>query len=189
VSDAPTLVLTLAERPGVESTPADERAFEPATTLDAEGFGSLLDRETPVLLAAARAVLLDEADAQDLVQTTLELAWRHRATLREPGAGRGWLLTIQMREAFRWRRRFARFVRLDAGVVEIPGPSVASADTIAIRDALRRLTPRVRAAVVLHHMVGLPVAEVATALGTSPNTVKTQLRVGLSRLREELRDG
>jgi RNA polymerase sigma-70 factor, ECF subfamily len=189
VTDAPTLVLTLAEQPGIDTTAADEPLRDGACALDAEGFGALLDRETPVLLAAARAVLLDESDAQDLVQTTLELAWRHRASLREPAAGRGWLLTIQMREAFRWRRRLARFVRLDAGVVEIPGPSVASADTIAVRDALRRLTPRVRAAVVLHHMVGLPVGEVATALGTTSNTVKTQLRVGLARLREELRDG
>jgi RNA polymerase sigma-70 factor (ECF subfamily) len=189
VTDAPSLVLMLAERPGIDTATAEPATVDRATTLDAEGFGALLDRETPVLLAAARAVLLHDADAQDLVQTTLEVAWRHRAALRDPAAGRGWLLTIQMREAFRWRRRLARFVRLDPGVVEIPGPSVASADTVAIRDALRRLTPRVRAAVVLHHMVGLPVGEVAQALGTSPNTVKTQLRVGLARLREELRDG
>jgi RNA polymerase sigma-70 factor, ECF subfamily len=189
VTDAPTLVLTLAEQPGNATTAADAPALDGARTLDAEGFGALLDRETPVLLAAARAVLLDDADAQDVVQTTLELAWRHRSTLRDPAAGRGWLLRIQMREAFRWRRRLGRLVRLDAGVVEIPGPSVAPADTVAIRDALRRLPPRVRAAVVLHHMVGLPVAEVAGALGTSPNTVKTQLRVGLGRLRKELRDG
>ena len=189
MTDAPSLVLTLAEQPGIDTTAAEPPTLDRANALDAAGFGALLDRETPVLLAAARAVLLHDADAQDLVQTTLEVAWRHRAALREPAAGRGWLLRIQMREAFRWRRRLARFVRLDAGVVEIAGPSVASADTAAIRDALRRLTPRVRAAVVLHHMVGLPVGEVAQALGTSPNTVKTQLRLGLARLREELRDG
>lgn len=37
-------------------------------------------------------------------------------------------------------------------------------------------------------MAGLPVAEVAAALGVSPNTVKTQLKVGLARLREALDD-
>jgi DNA-directed RNA polymerase specialized sigma24 family protein len=34
----------------------------------------------------------------------------------------------------------------------------------------------------------LSVAEVAEAMGTSPNTVKTQLRLGLARLREVLGD-
>lgn len=64
----------------------------------------------------------------------------------------------------------------------------SSSASVAVRDALRSLSPRVRAAVVLHHMAGLPVAEVAAALGVSPNTVKTQLKVGLARLREVLDD-
>jgi DNA-directed RNA polymerase specialized sigma24 family protein len=37
-------------------------------------------------------------------------------------------------------------------------------------------------------MAGLPVREVAEAMGTSENTVKTQLRVGLARLRAEVGD-
>lgn len=37
-------------------------------------------------------------------------------------------------------------------------------------------------------MTGLSVAETAVALGTSENTVKSQLRVGLSRLRGLLAD-
>jgi DNA-directed RNA polymerase specialized sigma24 family protein len=39
---------------------------------------------------------------------------------------------------------------------------------------------------VLHYYADLPVAEVAAAMGTSENTVKTQLRHGLARLRESL---
>jgi DNA-directed RNA polymerase specialized sigma24 family protein len=39
---------------------------------------------------------------------------------------------------------------------------------------------------VLHYYADLPVAEVATAMGTSQNTVKSQLRTGLARLRESL---
>jgi RNA polymerase sigma-70 factor (ECF subfamily) len=63
-----------------------------------------------------------------------------------------------------------------------------SADLVAVREALGRLSPRVRAVVVLHHLIGLPVDEVANALGTSPNTVKSQLQTGLARLRRELDD-
>ena len=66
-----------------------------------------LGRETPVLLAAARALLRNEADARDLVQTTLEIAARKASDLRDPAALRAWLLAIQVREAFRFRRRLS----------------------------------------------------------------------------------
>jgi DNA-directed RNA polymerase specialized sigma24 family protein len=49
------------------------------------------------------------------------------------------------------------------------------------------LSLRMRASVALHHMAGLSVAETAQALATSENTVKTQLRVGLRRLKESLK--
>jgi RNA polymerase sigma factor (sigma-70 family) len=89
----------------------------------------------------------------------------------------------------RLRRRFRRLVRLDPGLLAIPVDDPDAAASIAVRDALRRLSPRVRAAVVLHHMVGLSVRETAAALGTSENTVKSQLKAGLQRLREALGDG
>jgi RNA polymerase sigma-70 factor (ECF subfamily) len=159
-----------------------------AVPLTGAELGEALAREAPILLAAARAIVLDDAEAEDLVATTLEIAVRRVATLREPAALRSWLLTIQTREAFRVRRRLSRLVRFDAGVSEIPGPGLADTDLLAVRDALRRLPERIRAAVVLHHLVGLSIAETGAALGTSENTVKSQLRVGLQRLRASLRD-
>jgi RNA polymerase sigma-70 factor (ECF subfamily) len=168
--------------------PLSPEAASPAAAGELEAFGKALQREAPVLLAAARAITLDDAEAEDLVQATFELALRHRASLREPGALRSWLLTIQAREAFRLVRRLRRMVRFGPAITEIAVPGPTNADSVAVRDALRSLSPRVRAAVVLHHMAGLPVAEVATALGVSPNTVKTQLKVGLARLRDTLGD-
>ena len=159
-----------------------------ATPLAGAALGEALAREAPILLAAARAIVLDDAEAEDLVATTLEIAVRRAGSLREPAALRSWLLTIQTREAVRGRRRLSRLVRFDAGVAEIPVAGLADADQLAVRDALRRLPARMRAAVVLHHLVGLSVAETSAALGTSENTVKSQLRVGLQRLRASLAD-
>ncbi len=147
-----------------------------------------LERHTPILLAAARALLRDEADARDLVQTTLEIAMRRSSDLRDPMALRSWLLTIQIREAFRIRRRLARLVHFDPAIVDlgaVPGPEP---DVIALRTALRRLPPRARAAVALHYLAGLPVTEVARVMAISENTAKGHLKAGLTRLREELRD-
>ena len=151
--------------------------------------GQELQRHTPILLAAARALLRNEADALDLVQTTLEIGLRKAGDLRDPAALRAWLLAIQVREAFRFRRRLAHLVRLNPDVVELspaPGPD---ADVIALRNVLAKLPPRARAAVVLHYLADLSVADVARAMSISENTTKGHLKAGLARLREELKDG
>lgn len=58
--------------------------------------------------------------------------------------------------------------------------------TFDFRDAINGLPPRMRAAIALHAIADLPVAEVARALGTSENTVKSQLREARARLRVTL---
>ncbi len=158
--------------------------------IDAVALGAAFEREAPILLAAARAITFDTAEAEDLVQTTFELAIRNVHQLRDPRALRAWLLTIQTREAFRMIRRLRRGfgLRGSGGLLDIPVAPVASTDHIVVRDALRGLPPRMRAVVVLHHMAGMTVPQVARAVGRSENTVRSQLRVGLQRLREALRD-
>jgi RNA polymerase sigma-70 factor (ECF subfamily) len=141
----------------------------------------------PTLLAAARYLVRSEADALDLVQTTLEIAVRQRAQLRDPARLRAWLLAIEAREAFRLRRRLRGLVSLDGGtVLEVPAPGGPSDDDLELRAAVARLPQRMRAAVVLHHMAGLSVAETAAAMAVSENTAKTLLRLGLAKLREVL---
>lgn len=53
-------------------------------------------------------------------------------------------------------------------------------------EALRQLSPRQRASVVLHHAAGYPVREVAAILGSTPAAVKVHLKRGRDRLRESL---
>lgn len=149
------------------------------------------DRElialAPVLLAAARYLVGSEADALDLVQTTLEIAVRRRGQLREATSLRAWLLAIETREAFRLRRKLRNLVSLDGGgVVEVQAPGGPSDDDLAVRAAVAKLPERMRIAVVLHHMTGLSVAQTADAMGVSENTTKTLLRLGLAKLREVL---
>lgn len=145
-----------------------------------------LNGHGPLLLAAARAITRDEAEAEDLVQTTFERALRAAPTIREPAAIKAWLLTVQTREAFRVVRRMRRTLRLDPAVHELPVGGPDASESLDIDTALGRLSRPIRAAVVLHHMVGLSVRETADALGVSENTAKARLRTGLARLRELL---
>jgi RNA polymerase sigma factor (sigma-70 family) len=164
-----------------ELVPADSRTRD-ALVEELYGHG-------PMLLAAARVITLDTEEAEDLVQTTFEIALRRIDGLREPRAVRAWLLTIQTREAFRVVRRLRRLVRLDGRVGEIAADGTDLARDLDVRKALAGLPRRTRAAIALHYLAGLTVPETAIALGVSPNTVKSQLKAGLGRLREELRDG
>jgi RNA polymerase sigma-70 factor (ECF subfamily) len=144
-----------------------------------------------MLLATARLLTLNEAEAQDLVQTTFEIALRRLDTLRDPNAMRSWLLRIETREALRLTRRLSRLIRLDHERHDIVDPLADPsgwAEETDLRAALATLPPRIRAAVVLHHMAGLPVRDTALALRVSENTAKTQLKTGLARLRKALDD-
>ncbi len=55
-------------------------------------------------------------------------------------------------------------------------------------DALGRLSPNQRAAVLLHHYADLPVREVAALIGSTSAAVRVHLSVGRRRLRELLED-
>ena len=140
----------------------------------------------PLLLAAARAITRDEAEAEDLVQTTFERALRAAPTIRDSGAIRAWLLTVQTREAVRVVRRLRRTLRLVPEVHELPIGGPDASESIELDEALGRLSRPIRAAIVLHHMVGLSVRETADALGVTENTAKARLKTGLARLRELL---
>jgi predicted DNA-binding protein (UPF0251 family) len=114
------------------------------------------------------------------------LRLRHADQLRDPAAAKAWLVRIETREAFRLARRLRRFVALEPHVEELrdDGDLGVSLD---VRRAIGALPPRTRAALLLHHYSGFSVEETADALGVSSNTVKTQLRKGLARVREESR--
>jgi RNA polymerase sigma-70 factor (ECF subfamily) len=147
---------------------------------------ALLAEHGALLLALAHTITRSWSEAEDLYQSTFEIALRHADQLREPAAAKAWLVRIASREAFRLRRRLRRFVSLDLHAEELrdDGEMGVSLD---VRRAIAGLPPKTRAALLLHHYCGLSVGETADALGISPNTVKTQLRKGLARVREETR--
>jgi RNA polymerase sigma-70 factor (ECF subfamily) len=150
--------------------------------------GDRLAQHSPVLLAAARLITLDDAEAQDVVQITLEIALRRGHTLRDPGSLRAWLLAIEAREAVRRVRSMRRFLSFGPHIHDVASAEPGHDQSLALRDGLRALPRRVRAAIALHYLEGYSVRETAAAMGVSENTIKTQLKTGLARLREELRD-
>ena len=89
-----------------------------------------------------------------------------------------------VQEAF--ARASTRWARLRAGPpASVPAVSV---EALALADALRTLPMHQRQAIVLHHLVDLPVEEVAAILGTRGGTIKSWLARGRRTLATRLGD-
>lgn len=84
------------------------------------------------------------------------------------------------------------FTRVEGWLAAIqPSPSqhaVRSEELLRLADALATLLEPQREAIVLHHLQGLPLAEVSRQLNKSPAAVAGLLHRGLKRLREVLTD-
>lgn len=133
------------------------------------------------LVAVVYAATGDFAEAQDVVQEAYACALgrpRQFAALDDP---RAWLRTVALNFARqRWRRRkiFDRLVRFGRVAPEEPPVPALSAEWVDLERALRRLPRPTREAIVLYHLLDLPVAAVAEELGVAVGTVKARLARG-----------
>ena len=150
-----------------------------------EVLAELLDQYGKEIQGVAYLILRNATDAEDVLMDTLVAALDRGASLRDPAALRRWLLKIATNEALGRQRRFRRVTWVQV-MPDLPGPTIDATEHVALIQGLAALPIRSRAAVVLHYYADLPVADVAAAMGTSQNTVKSQLRTGLARLRESL---
>lgn len=145
----------------------------------------LLEQYGREVQGVAYLILRNAADAEDVLMDTLLTALDRGSTLREEAAVRRWLLKIATNLALSRQRRLRRVTWLEV-IPDSPSPPMDTTERVALMHGLTMLSARSRAAVVLHYYADLPVAEVAAVMGTSQNTVKSQLRAGLARLREVL---
>ena len=159
-----------------------------ASPFAAVDLGARLEAARPQLTAIAKSMLIERHEVDDLVQTTLAIGLARIHQLRDPMALRAWLVTIEIREAYRLRRQLRRFLRVPDAALPNARAAADMARDADIRQALERLPRRRRACLVLHVMVGFSIAETARALRVSENTVKTLARKALATLREELTD-
>ncbi len=132
---------------------------------DREAFEALLRKHARAMLQFADFVLHDRSAAEDAVQEAFMMAWKNRAQLRDPNWFGPWLRRIVLRECLRWRRQpFWRMVALPDRVI---APRRDSADHLDIANAVRRLSPRLRAVIFLHYYEDQTLKQVATELDIS----------------------
>ncbi|HUE01136.1 MAG TPA: sigma-70 family RNA polymerase sigma factor [Bryobacteraceae bacterium] len=186
-TDSDDLVLVCALRDG------SERAYE---TL-------LLRFQQPVYNLALR-LLNDPSDASDVVQEVFLKVFRNVGHFRGQSSLKTWIFRIAINEAHNQRRWFFRHRHREVGIEDEQEDSRSRADTLAdaaqspydyvldqeqqslVEEALARINPTFRAAVVLRDIMDLSYEEVAEVLQVSLGTVKSRILRGREALRLEL---
>ncbi|MFD8687128.1 SigE family RNA polymerase sigma factor [Streptomyces sp. NPDC059651] len=155
---------------------------------DSEAFDAFYAATAKRLVATVYAVTGDLGEAEDAVQEAYVRAWQRWDKVSGAGDPLPWVRTVAVRLAIStWRRTRGRLrAHFRHGAApDVPG---LSADRVALVGALGELSTEQRRAVVLHHMLGLPVEEVARETGASNGAVRTRLHRARKILGERLAD-
>ncbi len=173
---------------------SDERLLQAAAAGDRSAFARLLPRHLPRILALAQRLLGSRAEAEDIAQETMLRLWRKAPFWKRDGpAVSAWIYAVALTLCRRaWRRRGPPTSALEEDLVDSsPSPAEAAEHrerARRLREALARLPPRQREALVLFYDHGLAMNEIGETMGIGVHAVESLLARGRARLRRELRE-
>jgi RNA polymerase sigma-70 factor, ECF subfamily len=176
---------------------ADRSTLERMAAGDDGALAELYDRHGRLVYSLALRIVRDQRDAEEVVQDVFAQAWRQSGRY---SAGRGsviaWLMTLTRSRAL--DRVRGRLARPDASadsepIVEISDGTAPADEQLSIADragqvraALSSLPLLQRLAIELAFYEGLTHTEIAERLEQPLGTVKTRIRQGLMKLRDQL---
>lgn len=154
---------------------------------DRDAFAALVALTSDRMYGVAARILRDDMLAEDALQSAFINVWRQLPTLRDPDRFEAWLRRVLVHACYaeaRRRRAWAANVR----VLPVDGPAapdsmISVLDRDVLDRAFRRLRVEQRAVFVLHHHLGLPLAEIAETLGIPPGTARSRLHYATRVLR------
>jgi RNA polymerase sigma-70 factor (ECF subfamily) len=142
------------------------------------------------LFLVASRILRDVDAAEDAVQQTLVAIWRDLPSLRDPDRFEAWTYRLVVRYC---RAEGRRQRRMGVTIVDLSDSLPSDRDDlvgVAARDELARafegLSFDHRTVVVLHHLVGLPLTEIASLLDIPYGTVGSRLHHAMRAMRAQL---
>jgi RNA polymerase sigma-70 factor (ECF subfamily) len=150
---------------------------------DRDAFALLIVSRSDRVLRMARAILGNEAEAHDAAQNALVSAWVNLPRLRDVDKFDAWINRVLRNECNDTLRRRGRSREIDLATVEaaapaeamIPDASSGTLETASVKAAFGRLSVDDRTILLLHHLHGLPLDEVARQLAVPVGTAKSRL--------------
>jgi RNA polymerase sigma-70 factor (ECF subfamily) len=169
----------------------DDPRIKAAAAGDRAAASALLSELLPRTRNLVRFLVPGDADVDDFAQAALIEVLRSLPSFRGESALTTWADRITVRTVMRLlgrrQRERTERARLQPVEHELHSSLQEGADYAARRRlalVLDTLPEAQRTALVMHHVVGLSVPELAEELGLSFDTVKSRLRLGMERLRK-----
>lgn len=189
-------MLELVARESEQSTESADSLLALTALGDQAAFARLYDLMAPRVFGLVRRVLRDPAQSEEVTQEIFLEIWQSATRFDTArGTATTWMMTMTHRRAVD-RVRAAQASRARDSKVGLrdyapPFDDVAESVEVTIEHervirALSRLTDLQRQAVTLAYFGGFTHAEVAEMLHIPVGTIKTRLRDGMIRLRDEL---
>ena len=163
---------------------------------DETAFGDLYDQMAPRVLGLVKRLLVDHAQSEEVTQEIFLEIWQSASRYEaQRGGASTWILTMAHRRAVDRIRssQAGRDRDTKIGIRDLAVEYDNVSETVETRmeherveKAMSRLTELQRQAISLAYYGGLSHSEVAERLHIPLGTVKTRLRDGMIRLRDEL---
>lgn len=189
---------------------SDEETIRAVLTGDVGRFAELVDRYQAWVQRVAFSFLGNYEDARDVSQDAFVSAFRALGRFRGGARFSTWLYRIvvnECKDAFKHRARRPMAVASVGAMeavdddaagglfVEVADPTAGPSDQASNQELSRRISAEIgglpfkqRTAFLLHHVHGLPLADVAAVMGCRIGTVKSHLFRATERLRAQLVD-
>ena len=178
------------------ATLSTEDLLQRVATGDREAFAQLYDRTAPRVFGLVKRLLRDHSQSEEVTQEVFLEIWQTAMRYdTSKGGAIAWMLTMTHRRAVDRVRASQASRNRDTriGIRDFPTDFDSVAENVEVRieservkEAMMRLTELQRQAVQLAYFGGYSHSEVAAMLSVPIGTVKTRLRDGMIRLRDEL---
>lgn len=180
------------------SIPDIDQLIAQALQSDQRGYALLYDRFAAGIYRLCYSLVLNKQDAEDVMQESFVYAFKN---LHRYDSGRAsfktWLYTIAVsrcRNTYR-RKRFPTIDLSQLVHLELPAPKSETPEaaltrresTDAIQDALVKLSPILREAIVLRYGHGLTYREMAEVIDCPQKTAESRVRLAHQKLKDVLR--
>jgi RNA polymerase sigma-70 factor, ECF subfamily len=162
---------------------------------DELALAQLYDRYRVIVFGLLMRILNNREEAEDVLQEVFLQVWRKAGDFDENrGRPFTWLVTLgRSRGIDRLRSLASRERVIEAGAREVTEQiSDAASDAFRseqrglVNDALAQLPDEQKRPLMLAYFDGLTQSEIATSLGAPLGTIKTRMRTGMMKLREQL---
>lgn len=157
-------------------------------------FELLMRRHNQRVFRAIRSVILDDSEAEDVLQDAWVRAYEHLGQFENRASFRTWITKIAIHESLARARKANRETAFDEGETpmnqsnsENPEEQALRSELIeALRSAVDRLPATYRSVFILRDVEGLSTSETAQCLDLSEEAVKTRLHRSRTMLRTDL---